>query len=198
MDKSTMIIRIIKKIYRLVRYNLYYRYRFKSFGCRSLFIKPLILQNPRKIMIGNHTCIRNSSRLEVVTQVNKNPVLEIGNNVNIEQNVHIVCGNHIKIGDNVSITANCAIVDISHPYFNVYDQIKIGSRLDCSKTLEIGTGSFIGIGSVILPGANIGINCVIGANSVVTKPIPDYCIAAGNPAKVIKKYDFEKNEWIKV
>ena len=46
-------------------------------------------------------------------------------------------------------------------------------------------------------GAKIGKHCVIGANSVVTKDIPDYCIAVGIPAKVIKRYDFEKKQWIK-
>lgn len=188
----------IKKLFLFVRFNLFYRYRFKNFGIKSLLFKPLILLNPQNISIGEQTFIMGNSRLEVVTDRNKNASLEICDNVNIEQNVHIVCGNYIKIGRNVSITANCAIVDILHPYSGSYEQIKIGSRLDCSKTLEIGDGSFIGIGSVILPGANIGKNCVIGANSVVTKPIPDHCIAAGNPARVIKKYDFDKNEWIKV
>ncbi|UKA22769.1 hypothetical protein IHC92_04280 [Photobacterium damselae subsp. damselae] len=48
------------------------------------------------------------------------------------------------------------------------------------------------------PGVSIGKYCIIGARSVVTKDIPDYCVAAGNPAKIIKKYDFELKEWIKV
>ena len=48
------------------------------------------------------------------------------------------------------------------------------------------------------PGVTIGKNSVIGANSVVTKDIPDYCVAVGAPAKVIKKYDFESGKWLKV
>lgn len=185
-------------IYVKIKTNFWYRLFFKKIGNRVLIFKPSMISNPQNIEIGNLTSIRKGSRLEVILHINKSASLIIGNNVNVEQNVHIVCGNLIKIGDNVSITANCALVDISHPYNDIYGKIKVGARLDCSKSLIIGDGSFVGIGSIILPGAHIGKNCIIGANSVVTKPIPDYCIAAGNPAQVIKKYNFEKEEWIKV
>lgn len=181
-----------------VKTILWYKFFFKKICRRSLIYTPILLLNPQYISIGKRSSIRAGARLEVVTLLSENPILSIGCNVNIEQNVHIVCGNEIVIGDNVSITANCALVDISHPYDDIYCAEKIGSRLNCSETLKIGDGSFIGIGSVILPGANIGKNCIIGANSVVTKPIPDYCIAVGNPARVIKKYDFEKKEWVTV
>ena len=56
----------------------------------------------------------------------------------------------------------------------------------------------IGSNSGVVAGVHIGKRCQIGAGSVVTKDIPDYCIAAGNPARIIKTYDFDKKEWIKV
>lgn len=182
----------------LFKTKFVYGFYFKSIGYHTMIWKPNLLRNTRNVSIGCNTSIRSGVRLEVVLDLNKNATITIGNNVNIEQKVHIVSGNKVTIGNDVSITANCALVDITHPYSNIHDESKIGSRLDCSQTLEIGDGSFIGIGSVILPGANIGRYCVIGANSVVTKPIPDYCIAAGNPAKIIKRYDFEKKKWTKV
>jgi acetyltransferase-like isoleucine patch superfamily enzyme len=58
----------------------------------------------------------------------------------------------------------------------------------------IGDNSWIGE-SVSIIGANIGKHCVIGANSVVTHDIPDYCVAVGSPAKVIKRYNFDINQW---
>ncbi len=61
---------------------------------------------------------------------------------------------------------------------------------------EIGDGSFIGFGSVILPNVRIGVQVVIGANSVVTADIPDYSVAAGSPAIVLKRYDWEKQAWV--
>ena len=63
--------------------------------------------------------------------------------------------------------------------------------------VTIGEDSWIGE-NVCICGASIGKHCVIGANSVVTKDIPDYCVAAGIPAKVIKKYNFEKNSWDRI
>ncbi len=56
----------------------------------------------------------------------------------------------------------------------------------------------IGANAVVVAGVHIGKRCQIGAGSVVTKNIPDYSIAVGNPAKVIKRYDLEQKQWIKV
>jgi len=61
----------------------------------------------------------------------------------------------------------------------------------------IGEGSWIGTKVSIIGSVRIGKHCVIGANSVVTKDIPDFSVAVGAPAKVIKRYDFERKEWIK-
>ena len=64
--------------------------------------------------------------------------------------------------------------------------------------LIIGEGSWIGINVVIIGDVHVGKNCVIGANSIVINDIPDYSVAVGNPAKIIKKYDFEAKTWKKV
>jgi len=56
----------------------------------------------------------------------------------------------------------------------------------------------IGANSVVLPGVRIGKRSQVGAGSVVTKDIPPFCIAAGNPARILKKYDFEKQQWVRV
>lgn len=61
--------------------------------------------------------------------------------------------------------------------------------------VEIGEGSWLGE-NVCIIGACVGKHCVIGANSVVTKDIPDYSVAVGSPARVIKQYCFEKQQWI--
>lgn len=59
----------------------------------------------------------------------------------------------------------------------------------------ISDGTWIGTNAVIVGNVKIGKNCVIGANSVVTKDIPDYCIAAGIPARIIKRYNIETHSW---
>ena len=61
--------------------------------------------------------------------------------------------------------------------------------------VSIGGGSYIGINAVIVGNVKIGNHCVIGANSVVTKDVPDYCVAVGSPAKILKRYNFETQLW---
>lgn len=74
-------------------------------------------------------------------------------------------------------------------YTRITRHVTILSHDACRKLkldTYIGSNSLVGINSIILPGVHVGNHCVIGAGSVVTKDVPDHCIAAGNPAKVIK------------
>jgi acetyltransferase-like isoleucine patch superfamily enzyme len=177
---------------------LYYRRIFGSFGSGSRLYEPMLVSNPRFIHIGHNVSIRQGARIEVICSNNKRtPALTIGNNVNIEQNVHLVCHSKLIIGNDVSITGNCAIVDVTHPYLNIHDPKKIGDRiLDEDSFVEIGDGSFLGFGTLVLPNVRVGKYCVIGAHSVVTKDVPDYCVVAGNPAKILRRYDKTLGEWV--
>lgn len=64
--------------------------------------------------------------------------------------------------------------------------------------MHIGDGTWIGEKVCILSNVSIGEKCIIGAGSVVTKSVPDYCVAVGNPAKVVKYWDDDKTEWNEV
>lgn len=187
---------------RLVKFKteFFYGLFFGSIGKKSAIYKPLLISNPRHIFIKDSVIIRNGVRLEVIAgHCDNDPLLSIGDNVNIEQNVHIICGSRVIIGDNVSITGGVAIVDVVHPYEDVHDKSKIGSRIQCDGNyVEIGSNVFIGFGAIIMPNVRIGRNSVIGAHSVVTRDVPEFSVAAGMPAKIVKKYCFEKNEWEKL
>ena len=177
----------------------WYRFFFGALPTTSVIRKPLFIAHPERIFVGDHVTIREGARLEVVLSSNKrNPKITIGSNTNIEQNVHIVCHGNIRIGNRVSITPNCSIVDVTHPYDDVSDPIKVGSRiLDEDSFVEIGDGTMLGIGVIVLPNVRIGKNCVIGTSSVVTQDIPDFSVAAGSPARVVRKYDEAQEEWVR-
>jgi acetyltransferase-like isoleucine patch superfamily enzyme len=169
-----------------------------SFGPKSRIYRPMLIANHKHISVGKNVLIRQGVRLEVV-EPQQNVVIRIGNNVNIEQNVHIVGRCSITIGDNVSITGGCSIVDVVHPYDDINDNTKIGNRIssDCFP-VSIGEQTFIGYGVHINPGVAVGRHCIIGAHSVITRDVPDYCVVAGAPAKVIKKYCHHSKAWMKV
>jgi acetyltransferase-like isoleucine patch superfamily enzyme len=185
-------------LYYKIKAIVFYRFLFGEFGKGSYIRRPMLILYPRHVRIGHRVSIRDGVRLEVVrSSGRRTPCLSIGNDTNIEQNVHIVCHSRIQIGSGVSVTGHCSIVDVTHPYSDVHHPAKVGARIeDADSFVEIGDGSFIGFGSVILPNVRIGAHVVIGANSVVTSDIPDYSVAAGAPAKVLKRYDWARQEWV--
>lgn len=171
---------------------LLYRPFFGSIGSGTVIQSPILIANSQCIDIGKKVFIRKGARLEVVVAKSGiNPKLHIGDYTNLEQNVHIACHKNIFIGNYVSITANCAIVDISHPIGDFVNSL-CGSTnrfVEEDSFVEIGDYCVIGMGTVILPNVKIGKNSFVGANSVVTKDIPEYSIVAGAPARVLKKYN---------
>ena len=186
-------------ILRKIQYHIYSK-MYYNFGKSSVIESPLIIRNKEKINIGKGVTIRKNSRIEVINEYNGekyNPLLAIGNNCTIEYNLHITCAKSVIIEDDVLIAGYVTIVDNNHSYYETSKPIKY-NKLTIPKSVKICKGSFIGTGSIIMPGVIIGKHCTVGSNSVVTKSIPDYSVAVGNPAKVIKKYNFTNGIWEKV
>jgi acetyltransferase-like isoleucine patch superfamily enzyme len=92
----------------------------------------------------------------------------------------------IEIGNDVWTGHNVYITDQNHGYEDVTRPISQQSQPE--RAVKIGDGSWLGYGSVVLPGVTIGEHCVIGANSVVTHDVPSFSVAVGVPARVIKQY----------
>jgi acetyltransferase-like isoleucine patch superfamily enzyme len=185
----------------LVKTAVFYRALFRKIGRHSRIIRPSLLLNTEFAEVGQHVTIGPDARIELIRSREAAraglPALTIGDWTNIEQNVHIIAKSSVTIGSRVSITGYCAIVDVDHPYRDVSLAIKIGDRIDpVNRPVSIGDGSFIGMFTLILPGTTIGRHCVIGAGSIVKGNIPDYCVAKGRPAVVIRRYDHAKGEWV--
>jgi len=188
----------LNRYWRMLVTQLFWRPRLGALGSRSVLYKPMLLIGAGRIFIGARSQVRDFARLEVIRRpaLGWDATLRIGNNVNIEQGVHIVCQCEVTIEDDVSITPFCAIVDTYHPNDPPDVPPKIGERLPQRPThVRIGAGSFIGAHSVILPNVSIGRGCVIGAGSVVSRDVPDYCIAVGVPARVVKRFDPKTRQW---
>lgn len=109
--------------------------------------------------------------------------IEVGKNFFANYNCTIIDVAKVRIGDNCQMAPNVAIYTAGHPVHPV----SRNSMYEYGIEVTIGDNVWIGGNTVILPGVHIGSNTVIGAGSVVTKDIPDWVIAAGNPCKVIRK-----------
>jgi acetyltransferase-like isoleucine patch superfamily enzyme len=171
---------------RLITQSLY-KVIFDRIGSGTVIFSPGLLANTEFVRLGKRVLVRYGARIEVVLHGQAwRPALTIGDNVNIEQNVHIVCHDSISIGNNVSIAGHCAIVDVTHPVGAIQAGHKMGVCIDPARSkVNIGENSFIGFGAIVLPNVTIGRNCVVGAGSVVTGDVPDGAIVAGAPARVI-------------
>lgn len=109
--------------------------------------------------------------------------IEVGKNFFANYNCTLLDVAKIKIGDNCQMAPNVAIYTAGHPVH----PMSRNSAYEYGKEVSIGDNVWLGGNTVVCPGVHIGSNVVIGAGSVVTKDIPDWSIAAGNPCKVIRK-----------
>ena len=172
---------------------LVYKWQFKKIGFRSMIVNPIEIENAHNIVIGNRVYIGKYSWLYAGKEKGS---IDIKDGSQIGHFFHIVALEKVVIERDVLVADKVFISDSSHNYMDVKKPVLYQDVLLLSH-VSIGEGSWLGE-NVCVCGASIGKHCIIGANSVVTKDIPDYCVAVGSPAKVVKKYDFERNEWVKI
>ena len=128
--------------------------------------------------IGENSVVNN--QLTVVLPKN----VKIGSGVTVMNGALMMAAGGITIEDKVMIAANVQLISNNH---DPYER----EVLTC-KPILIKYGAWVGAGATILPGVTVGKYAIVGANSVVNKDIPDYAVAVGSPAKVIKYLDKEK------
>lgn len=121
--------------------------------------------------------------------------ITIGNRVTATANLQIAAMSEIVIEDDVLLASNINITDGLHGYKNAYEPY-VTQAMCRIAPIRIKRGCWIGQNVVILPGVTIGEMSIVGANSVVTKSLPDRCIALGSPARVIKNWDDNAGKWV--
>lgn len=167
-----------------------YKTKFKKIGFPSKIGKKLLLLNPKGVVCGKKVRIMSGFRIEC----HHGGIITIRDDVSIGQNLHLISGGgNLLIGSHVTISGNVFISNLAHSYEKL--NIHALEQEHIIRQVEIGDYCFIGYGACILPGAKLGKNVIVGANSVVKGEFPDYTVIAGVPAKIIKKYNFEKQIW---
>ena len=186
---------ITLKIQKVI-FLLFYSHSFRNFGQKSSLVFPFRVNGAKYISIGNKTHINEGAWMLALKNSDKTPGIKIGNGAYIGRFVHLVAVNKIEIKDNVAMADKVYISDNAHNYEDVNTLMREQDIIDYGPVV-IGENTWLGENSCII-GASIGKHCVIGVNAVVTKDIPDYSIAVGCPAKVIRKYNLSTKKWQKV
>ena len=159
-------------------------YNFKR-NHRGLYVDgSLQLRLPKYISCGSNIAIGENSKLLCWDSYNG------------KKFVTIQCANRVQIGDNVLIASDVFIIDYNHGNSPLTKNYRDNPLNISVGGVTIENGVWIGNNVIILPNVTIGEKSIVGAGSVVTKSIPAYSVAVGNPAHVIKHFDFEANIWI--
>lgn len=180
----------IRKVLRIVYVKVKLRHSQK--GKRVVACKPLKVLNPQYFAIGDYCYLGPNCRIEAWNSYNNKrftPKIILGHDVRINSTCHIGAINKVIIGNECLLGSHVMIIDHSHGR-NTVEELELHPSdrdLYSKGEIIIGNRCWICENAVILPGVHIGQGSVIGANSVVTKDIPPYSIACGNPAKVIRK-----------
>ena len=177
--------------------------RTKIFYRPATFIFfPLDIRGKRHIQLGRQMTCGTGCRFEVYADRSSGKVLTIGENVQINDYVHISAVHSVKIGNNVLLASRIYISDVLHGNYSSDSAEEQSPPESIAKTrplsykeVVIEDNVWIGEGVCILPGVTVGRCSIIGANAVVTKSVPPYCIAAGNPARIIKRYNDAAKVW---
>jgi acetyltransferase-like isoleucine patch superfamily enzyme len=194
-----------KKLKRFVHWTLIPSYEARPRKWVSWFVNPFYHKR------GRFSVIRRRTRMDVLPfnkfELGAYSILEdfctINNGVGdviIGSQTLIGMGNVIigpvTIGSEVIFAQNIVVSGLNHNYENIH--LSIQKQNVSTAPIVINDECWIGANVVVTAGVEIGKHCVVAAGSVVTKDIPPYSVVVGNPARIIKRFDFERDQWIRV
>ncbi len=182
----------IKKLYMLFLHPiLFFTNTFKN----NLFVRSGQIKRINKMNIGKNISFGRDTRINFYDKENDKK-LYIGDGSYFCNRVTILCGGKIVIGRNVLVASDVCFFAENHS-IDANSSVPYMKQDLKFKDVYVGDGTWIGEKVIILPGTSVGKKCVIGAGSIITKDVPDYCMAVGNPARVIKKYNTDTGVWEK-
>lgn len=187
---------MLREFYWLLKTQYYYRAFFGRIGRQTKIIKPLRLNNVESVHIEDDVIIKQFLWL-VAAHPNSNdvPLLHIDKGTRIGHFNHISAFNGIFIGKHVLTADRVFISDNSHSYQDIQEPI-MNQEIISTRNVYIGDSSWIGENTCVIS-CTIGRNSVVGANSVVIHDVPDFSVAVGSPARVVKRYNESSHKWEK-
>lgn len=166
----------------------------RSAGSGIVLGRGVKIEHPECVSLGDRVHLNDHCWLSVLTEnretgnptIALRPELRIGDGCYIGRFGTLACINRVTLGRDVMISDRVFIGDATHGFARTDLPIR-DQYLTSKGSVEIGDGTWIGIGVSIMSNVKIGRNCVIGAGSVVMSDVPDFCIAVGAPAKIVRR-----------
>ena len=163
---------------------------FHEFGRRSVIQLPVRLSGESRISVGDDVFVGAGSWLQVLSDSGRGEtgVIEIGSGTSIAGSCILSAASRIRLGRSVLLARNVYIADHTHAYADVGVPV-LDQGITRVAPVEIGDGAWLGQNVVITPGVRVGRGAVVGANSVVRDEVPDFAVAVGAPARVVRRLD---------
>jgi acetyltransferase-like isoleucine patch superfamily enzyme len=175
-------------------FRVTHKLSFKVLGQDAYLVSHFRTDGGKNISIGDRTLFQRGVWLYCCGVDSLDASLSVGSGCVFGYNNHISAVREVIIGDDVLTANNVYISDNIHEYEDITKPVMC-QPVRFKRAVVIGAGAWLGE-NVSIIGASVGKNSVIGANSVVTRDIPDYCVAVGTPAVVIRQFDLHLQEWI--
>jgi len=153
-----------------------------------------------RIALGDAVFGRPFVRLEAIPSSHsppRGPLLTLEDRVYLGFHVSVFATRGVTIGRDVYLNGHVTIYD-HYPPLDSEDAGAPGPADKRVGEVSIGDQAWIGWGAVVMPGVRIGTHSVLGANSVALEDVPDYCVAVGNPAAIVRRYDAQAKRWVSV
>jgi acetyltransferase-like isoleucine patch superfamily enzyme len=184
----------LRDYFSVLAYRVLARPFFGRFGRDVRVVWPLRIVGAKHCEFADGVTLQYGAYVAVLpSPQSPAPVLRFGAGTMVGNFAHLICTRRIEIGEKVLIADRVYISDNLHDYRDIGRPV-MDQPLRQTAVVAIGAGSWIGE-NVCIVGARIGVHCTIGANSVVTRDIPDHCVAAGAPAVPLRRYCFETARW---
>ncbi len=177
--------------------NLRNRFRFADYG-RDVYIHPkAIISRPEYMAVGDGCRIGAyaSVYLHPLEKGHTGPLLVLGKGVFVGIRSIISAHYRVELRDNVLLGPNVLIADAHHRYEDVTVPIR-NAGMTGKSFVVIEEEAWIGMNSCIFRGVTVGRHSVVGANSVVNADVPPYSVVVGIPARVVRRYDHQLQQWV--